>query len=69
MSRSTQLRLVDPSHQAEWIASELDESEARLLAAMGELRAEVTKLRQVMTGLLVSICVALIVIPVTLFVR
>lgn len=65
--RSAELRLIDPAQRETWLAEQVDEVEAVALAAVetlgleaGRLRDEMVALRKVLTGLLVSIIVALV---------
>ena len=59
--RAQEIMFVDPTRREEWLAGQLDEFEDIL----GGVRDELVKLRQVLTGLLVSVCLALIVVPVS----
>lgn len=61
-SRSQEILFIDPARREEWLAGQLDEFEFLL----GDVKDELVKLRQVLTGLLVSVCLALIVVPVTI---
>lgn len=65
--RAAELRLVDPAQREVWLAEQLDEVEGTALAAVETLAGEATRLREelialrkVLTGLLVSIIVALV---------
>ena len=60
--RAQEIMFVDPTRREEWLAGQLDEFEDIL----GGVRDELVKLRQVLTGLLVSVCLALIVVPVSI---
>lgn len=65
--RSAELRLIAPEQREVWLAEQLDEVEMTALAAVEtlgveaqRLRDELVALRKVLTGLLVSIIVALV---------
>lgn len=63
--RAKEIMFVDPARREEWLAGQLDEFEDIL----GGVRDELVKLRQVLTGLLVSVCLALIVVPVSILLQ
>lgn len=70
-TRRDQIRYGDISepNRFEWLASEVDDVEATLSDSVRALSVEMKALRRVLTGLLVSICLALIVVPVTVLLR
>lgn len=70
-SRRGQIRYGDIAidKQGVWLAGEVDDLETTMRDEMRALATEVKRLRQVLTGLLVSIILALIVVPVSVFIR
>lgn len=73
MSRSREIRDVAPDRQAEWLAGQLDEIEARLdklqvqmSDGFARIDEQMAASRRVLTGILVAIIVALVALPVGL---
>ena len=52
-----------------WLAGQIDEVESRLATSVDSLASEMHKLRQVLTGLLISIIVALVAIPIGVIIQ
>lgn len=64
VSRADEVADVHPERQAAWLAGQLDELEAGLVTQLTSLTGELAAVRKLLTGILVSICVGLVSIPV-----
>jgi len=64
VARADEVADVHQDRQAVWLAGQLDEMEAGLVTQLTSLTGELAAVRKLLTGILVSICVGLVSIPV-----
>ncbi len=64
MGRIHEVTDVQTEHQARWLAGQVDQLEMEILKRLDSLTTELAATRRVLTGVLVSVLVAALTIPI-----
>ena len=64
MARIHEVNDLQPERQTIWLAAQIDELEASFIGRMDKLTLELAATRKILTGILISLLVGLIAIPI-----
>lgn len=64
MSRRDEVHNVRDGQEPEWLAGQMDDIEKAFIGRMDNVTAELAALRKILMGILISIVIALISVPV-----